>query len=265
MCSETIPEMLVNCQEVGTMGGDFNCITLAQDSTHNPESKLSPCLRRLIPAFSMIDSYRYLFPHTPCYSRYYNRGGGEVGASRIDRCYHWGSVTVLDSSYEAVAFSDHFAHIVTVIPPDHTRISASSKSRPFFKTSPELVCDEVFKAWLQRDMMDWQEVLGRGLNILSWWELIVKPGIRRLAIKRSKELKRLKRSRLNCLLLKQGFFTKELQAGKQEFLLQLRQVQSEIQGWYENESRKVVLQSRVEDVQQSEKVRILHHEPRRSM
>ena len=34
----------------------------------------------------------------------------------------------------------------------------------------------------------------------------------------------------------------------------------EIEEWYENESRKIVLQARVEDVQQSEKVRIFHHE-----
>ena len=43
-------------------------------------------------------------------------------------------------------------------------------------------------------------------------------------------------------------------------LAQLKHVQSEIQEWYEAESRKVVLQSRVDDVQQSEKIRIFHHE-----
>ena len=30
--------------------------------------------------------------------------------------------------------------------------------------------------------------------------------------------------------------------------------------WYQNESRTVVLQSRVDDVQESEKIRIYHHE-----
>ena len=43
-------------------------------------------------------------------------------------------------------------------------------------------------------------------------------------------------------------------------LAQLKKVQAEIQEWYEIESRKVVLQARVDDVQQSEKVRIFHHE-----
>ena len=63
--------------------------------------------------------------------------------------------------------------------------------------------------------------------------------------------------------MKQSFFTRELQAGRLEHLGQLRQVQLDIQDWYENESRKVVLQARVEDVQLSEKVRIFHHEQHR--
>ena len=68
------------------------------------------------------------------------------------------------------------------------------------------------------------------------------------------------RSRMNCLLLKQSFFTKELQAGNLHRLVQLNQVHGEIKEWYEIDSRKLVLQSRVDDVQQSEKVRIYHHE-----
>ena len=60
---------------------------------------------------------------------------------------------------------------------------------------------------------------------------------------------------MNCLLLKQSFFTKELQAGCLERMSPLKEVQRDIQEWYQTESRKVVLQSRVEDVQQSEKVR----------
>ena len=263
LCAEIIPQLLVNCNETGCWGGDMNCITKSEDCTHNSESKMSPSLKRLISTFSLVDSYRSLYPHTVSYSRYYSRGGGEVGASRIDRSYHWGELQVAESEYEAVAFSDHFAHIVTVKLPDNMGHSISPRSRPFFKVSPEIVMDDVFRAWLQRDMIGWLEVKERGLAVLSWWEIIVKPGIRRLAITRSKELKKIKRSRLNCLLMKQSFFTRELQAGNLERLWQLRQVQSDLQNWYENESRKVVLQARVEDVQLSEKVRIFHHEQHR--
>ena len=41
---------------------------------------------------------------------------------------------------------------------------------------------------------------------------------------------------------------------------ELKQIQGQILDWYERESSKKVFQSRVEDVQQSEKVRIFHHE-----
>ena len=60
--------------------------------------------------------------------------------------------------------------------------------------------------------------------------------------------------------MKQSFYIRELQSGDKECLGKLRKVQTEIQDWFENESRKVVLQARVEDVQLSEKVRIFHHE-----
>ena len=41
---------------------------------------------------------------------------------------------------------------------------------------------------------------------------------------------------------------------------QLRTVQQEINEWYENESQKILIQSRLDDIQESEKVRIFHHE-----
>ena len=44
---------------------------------------------------------------------------------------------------------------------------------------------------------------------------------------------------------------------------QLIEVKVRISEWYENESRKVLMQSRVDDVQESEKVRIYHHEQHR--
>ena len=73
-------------------------------------------------------------------------------------------------------------------------------------------------------MLLWQKVKERGLSILPWWEILVKPGIRRLAINRSKEINKKKRAELNCLLLKQSYFTKELQAGDSTRFGQLKDV-----------------------------------------
>jgi hypothetical protein len=211
-----------------------------------------------------VDSFRVLHPDSKVYSRYYRRGGREeaedVGASRIDRNYHWGDLTVSEASYISVAFSDHFAHVVKLEIPENIAFAKSPRSRPFFKTSPEVVRDEIFGRRLKQEMKSWLEVKERGLAILPWWEIVVKPGIRKLAITRSKELKKKKTSELNCLMMKQGYFTRELQAGNMDSMGRLKEVQSDIQQWYQKESEKVVLQSRVDDVQQSEKVRIFHHE-----
>ena len=68
---------------------------------------------------------------------------------------------------------------------------------------------------------------------------------------------------LSVYVMKQSFFTKELQAGDTGRLGQFFVVKERIKDWYEDESRKVIMQSRVDDVQQSEEVRIYHHEQHR--
>jgi hypothetical protein len=162
-CAETIPQHLVNCKESGCWGGDLNCITRVEDCTHNPESEISPSLRRLIYTFSLVDSYRDLYPNTRCFSRYYSRGGEEVGASRNYWSYHWGNISVVESEYDAVAVSDHLAYIVTISLPDSLVHSISPRSRPCFKTSPEVVMDKCFKSRLQQEMVGWLEIKERGL------------------------------------------------------------------------------------------------------
>ena len=258
-CSENIPQLLVNCKENGCWGGDLNCIVNVEDCTNNPNSKKSPSLARLIRNFAQVDSFRSLHPGSQVFSRYYSGANGEIGASRIDRSYHWGNLSVVVAEYLSVAFSDHMSFVVRLSLPGLDKI-ISPKTRPHFKTSPEVIHDKVFRRRLVEEMVGWQQVKERGLKIMSWWELIVKPGIRRLAINRSKELNKQRRSELNCLLLKQSYFTRELQAGDKNRLGQLKEIKTNIVAWYERESRKIILQSRVDDVQQSEKVRIFHHE-----
>ena len=99
-----------------------------------------------------------------------------MGASRIDRSYHWGNITILDAEYISVAFSDHCAYVVKMMIPDLDKI-LPPQTRPLFKISPEVVHDKVFKTRLEKEMVEWQQVKSRGLSVMQWWELIVKPGI----------------------------------------------------------------------------------------
>ena len=257
--AEKIPELLMNHKVRGVWGGDLNCITKNQDCTNNQASKMSPCLARLLETFSHSDCYRSLYPDSAVFSRFYSGTGAAVCGSRIDRCYSWGEIEIQEAEYISLAFSDHLAHIISISLPDIRNLQ-TPQNRPHFKTSPEVVNDKIFGERLKLEFELWKSVRDRGLPTLVWWEIVVKPGIRRLAINRSKELNKKKRSVLNCLLMKQVFFTKELQAGDMSRFGQLIDIKARIQEWYENESRKVVLQSKVDDVQQSEKVRIYHHE-----
>ena len=264
-CSEIIPQLLLNCQESGCLGGDWNNITDKNDCTRNPDSKMSPSLKRLIQVFSLKDTFRSLYPDKSVFSRYYSSNRFGDGASRIDRNYHWGCLKPVEASYESIAFSDHLVHVVTAeLPQDMEKIT-SPKVRPFFKTSPEVVLDKVFQDRVKVAMSSWKEIKDKGLEILPWWEIIVKPGIRRIAISRSKEINRQRRGRLNALLLQQSFLTKEIQTGDFHLLAGLKDVQTKIQEWYDSDSQRVVLQSRVDDVQQSEKVRIYHHDQHRKL
>ena len=49
---ETIPQLLINFKDFGCLAGDFNCIINKEDATKNPESKISPSLKRVVKAFS---------------------------------------------------------------------------------------------------------------------------------------------------------------------------------------------------------------------
>ena len=254
-CGETLPTLLINSKPNGVIGGDCNNIISNTDCTQHPEAKMSPCLKRLVNAFSWSDTYRSLYPDNQCFSHYYH-----AGATRIDRSYSYGDMTASEVKYVSVAFSDHLSYITTLRVPTKLQTLISPRSRPFFKTTPVVVKDKVFQARLSESMKEWQAVKAFGVPVLTWWEVLVKPGIRGLAIQRSKELNRQRRSHLNLLMMRQCFLTKRVQSGGTEHLAGLREVQLRIVEWFESEVEKVKHQSRVDDIQTSEKVRIYHHE-----
>ena len=116
-CAEVIPNLLLNSQSSGCLGGDFNMIIDKQDATNHTESKMSPTFKRLVQSFKWTDSFRTLHPSAEQFSRYYSSTRGD-GATRIDRCYHYGQMNISGATYLPLAFSDHHAHVVTIILPD---------------------------------------------------------------------------------------------------------------------------------------------------
>ena len=176
--AETVPNLLINCQPHGCLGGDLNMIIDKLNATVNPESKMSPTFKRLVSSFQWTDSYRALHPADKQYSRYYSNTRGD-GASRIDRCYHFGNIQVQSASYHPLAFSDHHAHIVTLLLPDPFARLLCPRVHPSFRIKAEVVQDETFLERLAEAMACWQEIRSFGLDVLVWWENVVKPGIKK--------------------------------------------------------------------------------------
>ena len=128
----------------------------------------------------------------------------------------------------SVLLSDHMGLILSVEIPKKLNKLLDPRSRPLFKIKAEVTKDSVFKMQLKEGMRKWMEVKQHCSSVLSWWDLCVKPNIRRLAIQRSKEINRSRRSRLNILLLQQSHLTSLLQSGDWKVLPALRSVQLQI-------------------------------------
>ena len=126
-----------------------------------------------------------------------------------------------------VAFSDHFALIITVKVPDHFAKLACPRSKPLFKAKPEVVTDKLFKKRLQESFSKWIQVKNFGLDVLTWWELIVKPGVKKLLLERGKEINRERAGELNLLQLRQAYLVRKVQSGQVYRLTELKSVQLE--------------------------------------
>ena len=265
ICGEVLPNLLINSKEYGCAGGDLNCIIEKKDATKYPEAKMSNCLKRLVKVRGWKDSFRYLHPTIQKFSRYYENSRA-YGASRIDRCYHYGNIMVEQAIYVPLAFSDHFAHVVEYLVPDSFASYFSPKCRPSFRIRAEVIKGEVFKERLAASLHMWERVRGfqdnsdQDAGVLSWWEHLVKPGIRKLALDRTKEMYKSRKEVLNLLLIRQAYLTKKLQQGFNNKLGELKEVHLLIEAWYQKESEKVQHQSRIEEFQNNEKTTLYHHE-----
>ena len=136
--------------------------------------------------------------------------------SRIDRSYYWGEIQVTEAGYNSISFSDHLSlKILYKLPHELDRYLAHL-SRPAFKISPSVVNYEVFRIGLEQSMIGWLQVKEEGVEVLLWWEVLVKSGIKHLAITRSKELKKQNIGHLNMLKLRQCNINSKVNDGQTE-------------------------------------------------
>ena len=108
-------------------------------------------------------------------------------------------------------------------------------------------------------MQGWQQVRqNENIDLLVWWQYLVKAGIKKLAIDRSKVLKRQRIGQLKMMQIKQAFLTRQVSSNAHA-PTELSVINLRIAAWYENESQKINLLSRAQDINLDEKVRIYHH------
>ena len=199
---------------------------------------MSKCFKKLINIYRMCDCYRQLYPHSKQFSRYYIWKGKE-GATRIDRCYAWGNVRVTQAEYLAVSFSDHLAHIVKF---DTPAIQCREKSiwKSIYKIKHFLVDDEIFRENIRTNFQDWLTIE----DVLSptfWWDKVVKPGIKDIALLREKEInmhRRRKLAALQLLLSYHFIYLKKCSPEKFiECISKLDTVKAEMQMFYQERAK----------------------------
>ena len=59
-------------------------------------------------------------------------------------------------------------------------------------------------------MLGWLNIKSFGLDVLVWWENIVKPGIKKLAQKRNREMSKQMKGELNLFRLRQIYLNRKL-------------------------------------------------------
>ena len=73
-------QLLINHKQHGLVGGDLKSISNKEDATHNPESKMSPCMKRLVKTYNWKDSFRILHPEAKTYSKISASADGGPGS-----------------------------------------------------------------------------------------------------------------------------------------------------------------------------------------
>ena len=174
---------------------------------------------------------------------------------------------MVEAQYVGAAFSDHMISVVKLKLPQSCQKCISPRNSPLFKAKPEAVRDELFKARLREEYTVWEEARNmENISTLDWWENTVKPGVKSLLRRRGREIREERRGQLNLLQMRQSYLVRKVQQSgrrvdqKQQHLADLRLIQADINQWYKEETERVKIQAKTDDINSNEKVRIYHHE-----
>ena len=257
-----IPNLLLYKKGSGIIGGDFNCITDKQDSLIHAEQKISKCLRKIVKLYNLCDVFRKLYPYRKQFSRYYVSKGVR-GATRIDRCYSWGSLDSNEATYHALSFSDHLGHVVNLIISGEQYQKENPRRRSIYKIKHWLLNDTIFLDSIRQEFDSWSELKDH-FSPIYFWEEVVKPGVRKIAIKREKEINQERNQELQALQLKLDFHLSRLRENDDstfaECLSNYESAKKNLKDFYFKRAKIILYQNRAEIFDMSDTTKIYHYE-----
>ena len=259
---DNLPNLLLYKKETGVIGGDLNSITEKKDSLLHPDQKMSKCFRKLIKLYNLSDAFRELYPNEKQFSRYYTWKGA-AGATRIDRCYFWGDLKTEEAKYCAISFSDHLAHIVNFGIKNEPNLKDSPRKRSIYKIKHWLVKDAIFREMIRSKFDCWLD-MKEYFSPVYLWEEVIKPGIKKIAIAREKQINKERKQELEALQLKLDFHLSNLKDSNDQsysdHLTSYELAKKNLHDFYQKRAKIILYQNRAEIFEMSDTTKIYHFE-----
>ena len=97
-------------------------------------------------------------------------------------------------------------------------------------------------------------------NTVDWWESVVKPGIKNIAITYTRSHNKSKYGELNMLYLKQKYFLNKIDEDNNEFHTSLNLINLEIKQWFVREAETSIILINAQEIEENETLNLYHHD-----
>ena len=226
------------------LAGDWNCILTPTDSSRPENTPLSKTLKGLINNFRFRDilSARKSQPE---YTYYHNEYAARLDRIYISKLYDHIVSTATNSAY----FSDHLGVTAEI------NISRTVQvGRPQWRQNVSLLKDNLIK---ENFSIMWAYLQSRKRsfsNVISWWEELVKPNIKKFYIQQGKENKRLQYGLINYLETKLRKQYEIANVTGTSNYNEIQSIKSQIESYRQKLAIGVKVRSRIQDTMANENI-----------
>ena len=132
-----------------------------------------------------------------------------------------------------------------------------------YKIKHFVIEDDIFQNNVRNSFPEWI-ILKDGLSPTFWWENIVKPGIKSIALSREKEINEKRRRKLAALQLRLSYHLRNLKksapADFVECVCKLENVKAEMKLFYQERAKIILMQNKAEVFDMSDETKLYHYE-----